>query len=123
MLKNAPILVKLSIAMIVPIIALLLVSVLALIAINSSFNDMRDRIYHQNYGSISLVLNADRDMYQAMVALQQMKKPDASVLEIADSRDDLQSNLTDVRTRIQQAQDKFPKDDQYWSTHRDKNNK
>lgn len=69
------------------------------------------------------MLNADRDMYQAMLALHLYEEPDASEEEKAVYMEDLQSNLEDVRNRMAQAKERFPLDDKYWSTHRDKNNK
>lgn len=122
MLKNASIRTKLTLVAIIPTIALVIASILAVISINTGFNDMHERIVEQNYQAISLVLNADRDMYQAMLALQLMDKPDATADEIAANQEDLQSNLSDVRSRITQAEEKFPVDDKYWSVHRDKNN-
>lgn len=123
MLKNASIRAKLTLVALIPTIALVIASIVAVVAINASFNDMNERIVDQNYKAISLVLNADRDMYQAMLALQLMGNPDASEEEREANLEDLQSNLNDVRDRMGQAQEKFPVDDRYWSVHRDKNNK
>ena len=123
MLKNASIRTKLTLVAIIPTIALIIASVLAVVSINAGFNDMKERLVDQNYMAMSLVLNADRDMYQAMLALHQLEEPDVSADDIPMYQEELQSNLEDVRGRIAQAEEKFPVDDKYWSVQRDKNNK
>jgi methyl-accepting chemotaxis protein len=123
MVKNASIRTKLTLVALIPTIALVIASILAVVAINAGFNDMNERIVAQNYEAISLVLNADRDMYQAMLALHSLEEPDVSEEEIAANLEDLESNLSDVRGRMKEAQEKFPVDDRYWTVHRDKNNK
>lgn len=123
MLKNARIRMKLTMIAGIPVIALVIASVMAVVAVNSVYDNMNKKVVQQNYEAISLVLNADRDMYQAMLALHEMAEPDNTPELIEEHRQKVQSNISDVHNRIKQAQEKFPQDDDYWAAYRDKNNK
>jgi methyl-accepting chemotaxis protein len=108
---------------VIPLVALVLISILAVYTMDSLNFDMKTKVRDQNYSAISLVLNADRDMYQSMVGLKAMIYESADAEQLAAATETMQSNQNDVRNRISEAEKRFPKDDPYWGTHRDKNGK
>jgi methyl-accepting chemotaxis protein len=123
MIKNASILQKLLYVVIIPVLAMVIISGIALYGIRSMFDDMENKVKRQNYDAISLVLNADRDLYQAMLAHKIIifNANDAEVLE--KNKKTLASNLQEAEERIQQSMDKFPSQDPFWGNHRDQNGK
>lgn len=69
MLKNMAIRTKLLTIVSITVAALLIVTILSLVTINGIFNKVKTSIFDELFWSMSMILNADRDMYQAYVAI------------------------------------------------------
>lgn len=68
MLKNTKLNQKLLIVLIVPIVALVMTAGIAIFRSNRIEENLIKSLYEESYKISNLILKADRDMYQAMVA-------------------------------------------------------
>ncbi|KNY25034.1 HAMP domain-containing methyl-accepting chemotaxis protein [Pseudobacteroides cellulosolvens] len=123
MFKNLSVRSKLFIAVSIPLLAMILISIIAFISLNSMFHNMDNKIKKQNYEAISLVLNADRDMYQAMVASKQFLYESPKAEDKKQNKESFEQNTQEASDRINNARSKFPLDDSFWSTYKDKSGK
>lgn len=121
MLNRVSLKTKLIIFALIPLSAMFLLSFLTVANINSIFRNMQDKIKKQNYEAISLVLNADRDMYQAMLDLEKIKEGRLSRAARAAGVKDLAENLTQIEERMTAAAVKFAADDPFWTAFKDQN--
>ena len=73
----------------------------------------KQTLYDEAYTSISLILNADRDFYQALVAQQ-----DYDLLKIKDEKDaakkDYEENMAQTSERVSKAIQAVEKDKIFW---------
>ncbi|MCX7772692.1 MAG: methyl-accepting chemotaxis protein, partial [Clostridia bacterium] len=123
MLKNTSLKGKLFVTVAIPLIAMLIVSIMAVTSLNSVFANMKSKIKQQNYESISLVLNADRDMYQALSGFMKYKYQSLTSKDKDDNKAFLESNMNEAFDRVGQAAAKFSRDDKFWGSYRDKSGK
>ena len=72
MFKNLKIRSKLMLMAFVPILGAILVTVLAVYNINGVTSDMRETLFNEGYKGVALLTNADRDLYQALSAYQEL---------------------------------------------------
>lgn len=123
MFKNLSVRSKLFMAVSIPLLAMLFISIIAAISLNSMFNNMSNKIKKQNYEAISLVLNADRDMYQAMLASKLFLYESPKAEDKKQNKETFEENTQEASDRINNARSKFPLDDSFWSTYKDKSGK
>ncbi len=123
MFKNISVRSKLFMAVSIPLLAMLFISIIAAISLNSMFNNMSNKIKKQNYEAISLVLNADRDMYQAMLASKLFLYESPKEEDKKQNKETFEQNTQEASDRINNARSKFPVDDSFWSTYKDKGGK
>jgi methyl-accepting chemotaxis protein len=81
---------------------------------------MDNKIKKQNYEAISLVLNADRDMYQAMLASKMFFYESLAMKDKEKNKESFEQNTQEASDRIMNARSKFPLEDSFWSTYKDK---
>ena len=67
---------------VLPIIALALITILSVYNINQVSEKLEQTLYEEGYAGASLLLNADRDLYQALSALQEVVNQDLSQSKI-----------------------------------------
>ncbi len=72
-INNLKISTKMLIALLCPIIALIAVTILSLLGIQSITNNLLDKLYMQSSQSLGYITTADRDIYQALVVEMDMK--------------------------------------------------
>jgi methyl-accepting chemotaxis protein len=70
--KNLKIRSKLMLMAFVPILGAILVTLLAISNIQGVTNDMRETLFNEGYKGVALLTNADRDLYQALSAYQEL---------------------------------------------------
>lgn len=98
-LKNLKIRTKLMLMVIIPLIAVIFLSIEGILKITNTYGTLTDMYYEKLYKVNSLILNADRDMYQALVAQNNLS--DANI-----SESDKNKNIKDLKDNIGQAKDR-----------------
>lgn len=102
----------------IPLILILLVtSVLFYVKSNSLFFDIKTTIHDQGLESLDLILNADRDLYQALNAIQALdnvKKTDEKYQKlVADYKD----NMNQVDERVNKAANVLKENEGKWKNY------
>lgn len=103
MLKNLPIRLKLSFMIIIPILSVLILSSTGIYELVKTSKLLTDMYYIKLYKVNSLILNGDRDFYQALVAHKNMLRSDVKEDYKSKQREDLKSNIEQSKDRIKQA--------------------
>ncbi|AJH01902.1 chemotaxis protein [Clostridium beijerinckii] len=98
-MKNLKIRTKLMLMVIIPLIAVIFLSIEGILKITNTYGTLTDMYYEKLYKVNSLILNADRDMYQALVAQNNLS--DANI-----SEPDKNKNIKDLKDNIGQAKDR-----------------
>jgi len=103
MMNNVSIRAKLLLMLFVPLV-LFAASAIYLLQLNSAnVNKLTSALYDTGYRSIALVLNADRDMYQAFAAYQELRSRFATDEDKQKAKADFQENVAQTNERIGQA--------------------
>lgn len=105
MLNNISIKTKLLIMLFVPLILFATTSIYLLQLNSSNINMLTSALYDTSNRATTLVLNADRDMYQAYSAYQQLQSTYVSQADKDAAAIDFTENVQQVDDRIQQALD------------------
>ncbi len=107
---------KLFLNLAIPIIGILVVGVFSYFTLNNATSTLLSALYEEAYSSISLVLNADRDFYQALTALQEIvytNNPSDKLIN------DYSSNLSQVLERTSKAIDTMGRSKDRWGIYKD----
>jgi len=119
-IKNLSVKTKLWAIVCILLAGMILMSVVSIIQINRTSEELITWLYDESYASSGLILNVDRDMYQALDdvvrAAERINQPEADQY-IAD----FEENLTQVKERMASAKDIFNKDQEGWSGYVDPN--
>lgn len=104
-MKNLKIRLKLFIMILIPLVTVIFTAVDGVVEINDTYNTLTDAYYEKLYKVNELILNADRDIYQALDAQKTLS--DAGTIEISktDSQKDLQDNINQANDRVKEAVD------------------
>lgn len=104
-MKNLKIRLKLFIMILIPLVTVIFTAVDGVVEINNTYNTLTDAYYEKLYKVNELILNADRDIYQALDAQKTLS--DAGTIEInkADSQKDLEDNINQANDRVKEAVD------------------
>lgn len=73
-LNNIKISTKMFFILLLPTVALLLVSILSMLSIRDISDTLVNKLYMQSAKGITLITTADRDLYQSLVAVKNMQK-------------------------------------------------
>ncbi|MCX7922622.1 MAG: methyl-accepting chemotaxis protein [Clostridia bacterium] len=103
--NNFKISTKLTAILVIPLIAMLAISFIAFINLNNISNLLITNFYNELHQATSLILNADRDLYQALVAQEKQGKTDISSDEFKNNKDDYNENIQQVKERVQKSKD------------------
>lgn len=100
--NNIRLSIKLTSALAIPLLALILVSVLSITSINSISNKLIQTLYNETHVAMYWMLSADRDFYQALVAQNKLltaTNPD----EIRELKANYDENLKQTIDRINES--------------------
>jgi len=103
MLNNISIRTKLLILLFAPLVLFATTAVYLLQLNSSNVGKLSNALYETSYRSIAPVLNADRDMYQAFAAYQEVRSPFVSAEDKQKAKADFQENVQQTNERIGQA--------------------
>lgn len=104
-MKNLKIRIKLMLMVIIPLIAVLFVSLEGMSKIRNTYNSLTDAYYEKMYRVNELILNADRDMHQSLIAQNDLIKNYTSSGERTKNIQNLKDNVAQTRDRMKQAMD------------------
>ncbi|MEI7475135.1 MAG: HAMP domain-containing methyl-accepting chemotaxis protein [bacterium] len=120
MLQNLTLSKKLWILLIIPFITLFCTVYIYTMTTNKISYDLQSILYNQGLKSLDLVLNADRDYYQSLSAMQEY-----IVEHNNDKRKDMfdtyESNMKQVEERIGKAKDILEKNHSVWEQYKQEN--
>ena len=71
-MKNLKLTTKMLLLVLIPVLAILLISTTSILVIGTVMQVSEAYLYNTSYVATDLMLNADRDFYQALVAANQM---------------------------------------------------
>ncbi|WP_206811127.1 methyl-accepting chemotaxis protein [Paradesulfitobacterium ferrireducens] len=98
---------KLMALLIIPLIALVLTNLILFYNLETKSNQLIQAIYSDAYSSAVLILNADRDLYQAVTAQRTLLVSDPESGDFADQVKSYKENIDQVKERIAKAKDIF----------------
>ena len=90
---------RLWILALIPVFGILLVTGFSMYSANAIYNDLLARIHEEAFVAQSLVINGDRDLYQALVAKQAILNHGAGK--------DFEKHLKDFRDNVEQVTDRL----------------
>ena len=102
---------KLAVNTLLVFLLLLISSIVVFILQNRIMIETETMLYNNSYKSISLVLNADRDYYQALEALNKF-----NVTKEAKYKNDYDENMKQVNERVTSAIETLSKEPDHWSS-------
>ena len=107
---------KLVLNLAIPIIGILAVGIFSYLTLNNATSTLLSALYEEAYSSISLVLNADRDLYQALTALQEIVYTNNTSDKLIN---DYSTNLAQVLERTSKAIDTMGRSKDRWGVYKD----
>ncbi|MDD3168898.1 MAG: HAMP domain-containing protein, partial [Eubacteriales bacterium] len=118
MLKSLSIRSKLGILVVIPILAALMVTLIGTYYVNKISANLTQSVYEEGYQSMSLVLNADRDAYQAMDNISAMLVGNSNNNLTPALKDGLltsfDENIGQTTDRVRQAIDLLNQNREFW---------
>jgi len=115
MLKKLKIKSKLWIIVNILIIEIILVTIIAVANTKSISTQLEEILYDNCYKSSTLLINADRDMYQALSAYQEIIKTDADIQERNELIQAFNENQTQTLDRIVEVEKILSENKNRWS--------
>lgn len=104
-MKNLKIQIKLILMVLLPLLAVLFISMQGISKVDTTYTNLTDSYYERLYKVNELILNADRDMYQALVAQINSSRDDTNGANLDKHKKDMKDNINQTRDRIKQAVD------------------
>lgn len=109
LLSNTRMGVKLALILIIPLLALIAISLFSVFSV-IKVSDTLTSSLHDNVGqNTSLILNADRDFYQALAAQMNMKGHDAGTEKYKELKESYLENAGQVKERVGKAKEMIEK--------------
>mgnify|MGYP001245898571 CR=1 FL=1 len=116
-MKNLKIRNKLLILVLLPTILVISIVISSIFILSSTHQNMQTILYDEMFASSALILNADRDFYQAYVAEQQLLFQDNLSEDLKNTLvSDYQENSQQTRERIDEAMQIIGKDSFFFLT-------
>ncbi|SEO83944.1 methyl-accepting chemotaxis protein [Paenibacillus sp. OV219] len=103
LLNNVSIKKKLSGLLLIPLVLFIIICLYLIQRNNTNLNDMKTSMYDVTDQSTSLILNADRDMYQALVAYQSIGTGQLTDEGLKQQQQDLSDNIAQAAERVGKA--------------------
>jgi methyl-accepting chemotaxis protein len=97
--------VRLFLLVAIPLVLFVAASLFLIRLNNSNTAELASSLYETTDKSTSLILNADRDMYQALTAYQLLVSGSLNAAEITARTKDYQDNIEQAKQRVNQAKD------------------
>ena len=102
-MKNLKITIKLMLMIIIPLLAVLIIAFQGITKINMTYNILTDAYYDKMYKVNELILNADRDMHQALIAQKTLTDKGITDEVREQNKKDLEENINQTRDKMNEA--------------------
>lgn len=102
-MKNLKIRIKLMLMIIIPLLAVLVIAFQGITKINMTYNILTDAYYDKMYKVNELILNADRDMYQSLMAQKALADKGITDEAREQNKKDLEENINQTRDKMNEA--------------------
>ena len=123
LLKSLSIRMKLGILVVIPICAAVIVALIGLFYVDQISGNLTHNLYEEGFQGISLVLNADRDLYQAQECIDGILLDDSKGLIDPSLKrkymDGFNENVTQAADRAKEAADILGKNMKVWENIKD----
>ena len=123
MLKSLSIKMKLVILIVIPVVATIIITAIALADVNKISTNLTQNLYTEGFKSVSLVLNADRDLYQALDAVNGLLLQNSDGTLTPAAKDEFlalfDENKTQTSDRVKEAVDTLSLNKEFWDTVKD----
>ena len=103
-LNNIKLGTKMLLPLMAPVIALIIITVISINSYTTISNLLIENLYNEAHQSSYLLINADRDYYQALVSIMEMQKTN-NPKEIEAQKAAYDENIQQINERIQKAKD------------------
>jgi len=118
MLKSLSVRTKLGILVVIPVVAAMIITAIALYNVDKISGNLTRSLHEEGFESVSLVLNADRDFYQALDGMKQLmldRSGGAGDQEAMDAdRAAYEENAAQTAERVGQAVDLLAENQEFW---------
>lgn len=114
MFKNMRIRNKIWIAVAIPIGVIIISLVVYVAVLNSIVGGIQTDVYQQGMGSLTIILNADRDMYQALSTIQEMNDLSPNSAEYRELANIYREEVNQVRDRVSEAESILMQNQKVW---------
>lgn len=94
---------KLTINLLIPLLVLIMIAFVANTNLNTMTNELIYTLHEESFTGISLILNADRDMYQALLAKSKILQLDPASPEFEQQVKDFNDNVEQSKDRVMEA--------------------
>lgn len=105
---------KLLLLAVIPLVAIAAITGYSSISAKTIQVELKDTLYTEEFLSNSSMLNADRDMYQALSALQEIVKPGADSGDLSDLKASFDENTQQTLERAAKAKEILEADQAVW---------
>lgn len=117
-LNNIKISSKLIVTTIIPIIAIAVLLFISVTKTNSVTNDIITNLYTQLHGSTNLMVNADRDFYQALVAESEMEKSGITADELKKQKAAYLENVDQTLDKVHKSREILEKNKEVFEAYK-----
>ena len=114
MFKNMSIRNKIWIAIAIPVCIIIVSLVISTISMNSIVGGIQTNVHQQGMESLDLILNADRDMYQALNIIQGMSTENPNSAEYKELANEYREEVNQARNRILEAESILMENEKLW---------
>lgn len=112
MFRNISVKAKFFLLIIIQLTVILTITGVSIYYVNNINDTLKGKLYDEGFKSISLILNADRDMYQALCDLQAAQLSSDNKTQ---NMSDYQENIGQVKDRVSKAKTILSGDQKGWS--------
>lgn len=121
MFKNISIRNKIWFAIAIPVCVIILSLIIFAISMNSIVGGIQTNVYQQGMESLNLVLNADRDIYQALSVIQEMSTESPNSAKFRELTNSYSEEVRQARDRILEAESILMQNQKLWDkyTHKE----
>ncbi|HOA96722.1 MAG TPA: hypothetical protein PKK29_02895, partial [Acetivibrio saccincola] len=104
MFKKMSIRYKIWVAIAIPVCVIIISLIIFTISMNSIVGGIQTNVHQQGMESLNLILNADRDMYQALNIIQEMSNENPNSAKYREKTNEYREEINQTRNRILEAE-------------------
>lgn len=114
MFKKMSIRNKIWVAIAIPVCVIIISLIIFIISMNSIVGGIQTNVHQQGMESLNLILNADRDMYQALNIIQEMSNENPNSAKYREKTNEYREEINQTRNRILEAESILLQNQKLW---------